>query len=777
MADGSISFDATLSTKQLETELKRVRSKILRLKEDVYARQSGELPLVKKMEELDDAAKKAQDRLERIKAMDIDPTAKAKMSGDQYAKIYDIEAQREQAGNALTQYIAKTTELEERIKAQQGIEAEITREIESRAQIEANAAAQAEEAARAAQEAAEAEAQAAREAAEHNNEEEKTPPLLERIQAKAKEAADGIAQMEGSGKASTNALEKLGNRMIGLAKRVFVFSLITKALRGMRSWLGDIIMQNNEARAAVARLQGALLTLAQPIINVIIPAFTAFVNILTRVIAVIASVVSRLFGTTVDKSAAAAKALNQQVKGYKGVGKAAKEASKSIMAFDELNTLQKDDDSNGSGKAGGITPDFSALDSISTAMTDWIEGLGPVLMLVIGALLFFSGVNIPLGLGLMILGGYLFAKHTIPNWDSMNPLIQQAITGILLTTGIAFFIIGAILAFSGANIPLGIGMMVYGATEIAIAAALNWDKIKNTVMGTVATIELLLGAALLGIGAVLVFSGVSLPLGIAMMAAGAIGLARSQTVDWHYMENALRGPIGAITAIVSGALLVLGVILVLTGVGVPIGMGLIFAGVAGLVTVAAINWNAISDKLKEVWSGIASWARQRVFPYFTIAFWQDKFSSIGNAFALVVTGVRNDIRALVNDLLQVVLGGISNIGDTISAISGGLVGWHIDIPQIPMLAQGAVIPPNHQFMAVLGDQTNGRNLEAPENLIRQIVREESGAGNNFEMQDRMDRMISIMERILEKTGVYLDGEELANGLAPHMRVINMERGW
>lgn len=47
---------------------------------------------------------------------------------------------------------------------------------------------------------------------------------------------------------------------------------------------------------------------------------------------------------------------------------------------------------------------------------------------------------------------------------------------------------------------------------------------------------------------------------------------------------------------------------------------------------------------------------------------------------------------------------------------------------IPALATGAVIPPNGEFLAVLGDQKKGRNLEAPENLIRQIVREESGGG-------------------------------------------------
>ncbi len=51
----------------------------------------------------------------------------------------------------------------------------------------------------------------------------------------------------------------------------------------------------------------------------------------------------------------------------------------------------------------------------------------------------------------------------------------------------------------------------------------------------------------------------------------------------------------------------------------------------------------------------------------------------------------------------------------------------IPAPQIPKLATGAVIPPRQEFAAILGDQKNGRNLEAPENLIRQIVREESGS--------------------------------------------------
>ena len=56
--------------------------------------------------------------------------------------------------------------------------------------------------------------------------------------------------------------------------------------------------------------------------------------------------------------------------------------------------------------------------------------------------------------------------------------------------------------------------------------------------------------------------------------------------------------------------------------------------------------------------------------------------------------------------------------------------WHKKHFHIPYLAQGAVIPPNQQFMAILGDQKNGNNLEGPESLFRQIVREESGNNGN-----------------------------------------------
>jgi hypothetical protein len=61
--------------------------------------------------------------------------------------------------------------------------------------------------------------------------------------------------------------------------------------------------------------------------------------------------------------------------------------------------------------------------------------------------------------------------------------------------------------------------------------------------------------------------------------------------------------------------------------------------------------------------------------------------------------------------------------------TGGSFGGTSSVPSVrpPGLARGAVIPPNRQFMAVLGDQTRGNNIETPEALMRQVVREEAGS--------------------------------------------------
>lgn len=223
------------------------------------------------------------------------------------------------------------------------------------------------------------------------------------------------------------------------------------------------------------------------------------------------------------------------------------------------------------------------------------------------------------------------------------------------------------------------------------------------------------------------------------MLAGAAALGTAAVLNWGAIKEKLQDEsfAGVLTAI-GVSLLVLGALLAFTGVNIPLGVGLMLAGAASLGTVAALNWDAILDKLKESFGKIQSWWGTNVEPKLTLSFWKDKFKNIEKALVSkikdAVNGgidLFNQFIGWVNDKLNITWDAVEIAGrEIIPAGSFQL----FSIPQIPRLATGAVIPPNREFMAVLGDQKHGTNIEAPEDLIRKIVREESGGSNSQLLQ-------------------------------------------
>ena len=611
-----------------------------------------------------------------------------------------------------------------------------------------------------------------------------------RLEKMSERAGELSGQLAGAGKstgvlskasaAASKHMEKMGRHIATLARRVLVFSLITRALRAIKDYMWSAIKTNDEAVAAVARLKGALMTLAQPIVEVIIPAFTLLINVITRIVNAIARLLSMLFGTTLSKSAQSAKALYNQQKAIEGVGDAAKEASGSLADFDELTTISNDKPSSSSGTgdidAGGIAPDFTG--AINDQLSAIVELFTGAALLALGASLTFSGANIPLGLALMALGAIAIWDAVSENWDEIRKALQGSLGKIVALVSGALLAIGAILVFSGAHIPLGLGLMIAGAIGLASTVAANWGSITSYIKDNINTISLyvaggllalgailtflghpaigiailaagaialgfgigfnitaiqealqgpiglvtaLVSGSLLAIGAILTFTG-HFAIGIGLLAAGAIGLAATVKANWNSIIEALQGPIGLVTALVSGALLVLGVVLCFTGVGIPLGLGLILAGAAGLAAAIAPNWDFILEKLQGAWANIKNWWDTKIAKFFTFAFWKQKFSAIGES---LVSTVKNAVNAgislfnrfinWINSKLVISWPSIPFLG--ISAGSYQL----LRIPNIPLLAQGAVIPPNREFLAVLGDQKHGTNIEAPLDTIQQAA--------------------------------------------------------
>lgn len=247
------------------------------------------------------------------------------------------------------------------------------------------------------------------------------------------------------------------------------------------------------------------------------------------------------------------------------------------------------------------------LDGIMVALSGAAVG--------VGAILAFSGANITLGLAMMAWGGWEGYQAIKANWDSaMIDPVQKVVNTVLGILAPAQMAIGAILAFSGASLPLGIALMAAGAVELASIAALNWSGLSSNVKSVISTIAAFAGGALLALGVVLTMTGVMLPLGIALIAAGAIALVTSVALNWNKVKDGTSGVLGTILSTASKALLPLGIILALTGVALPLGIALIAVGAISLVAQKKLNWDSIGDKIKSILGTILGVVSKALLP-------------------------------------------------------------------------------------------------------------------------------------------------------------------
>lgn len=697
MADGSIVIDTRLDNSKLQKELDRTIKEINSLEEKIAKLGAQKIPLEDKLRRITGELDEAKAALAGMRSAPKGAYEKADIA-DQTARVRLLQAEFTKTANSVDS-------------------------IDGRLQ-----------------------------AAEINldNAKEKAGALYDEMGL----AAKGTENLSRASKMAEKRILNISKRLKSLAASALFFSAITAALTALRKQTAAVVRSNADASAAIARLKGALLTLAAPIIQKVIPAFTALVDVITRVVNAISRLLSMLFGMTAEESAKAAESLYEQQKALKGVGSAAKKAGGSLASFDEINKLS----SESSGGVGGggvssdsdIAPDFKNL--VSSSLSAILELFTGAALLSLGAILAFSGANVPLGLSLMALGALAVWDAVSTNWDVIKNLLQGAIGDAVAITSTVLLAFGALLAFSGANIPLGIGMILAGAIGLASVAAANWDTMRDTIAESIGKVLTVIGAGLLAIGAILAFSGVKVALGIGMMVAGAAALAvGSAALNWDAITSNVQTAIGKILQIAGASLLVLGLLFVLTSVNIPLGLGFMVAGGAALgVGAAILNWDAIREKFSEVWSGIKQWWNSHCAKYFTKDYWANLgqsiidglLSGLKSAFEAVKTWVSNAVD-WVKSQFTGAKSAASITPNGFNSASGNSQQTNFPIIQsIPALARGAVIPPNREFLAVLGDQRSGTNIETPLATMVQAFKQalaESGYSGSSEAVLVLDR--------------------------------------
>lgn len=568
-------------------------------------------------------------------------------------------------------------------------------------------------------------------------------------------ASGASERMELAAKNVSDSMNTFSKRVSGLFKRVLVFSLITRALQSLRTWLGKTIMKNDEARAAVARLKAALLTLAQPILQVVIPVFVKLVNILTQVVTAIAKFFGMLSGKSWSSQKSAAQGLNEEQKALEGVGSAAEDASKSMASFDEINQLTDNSASAAGGGAGGaasteIAPDFSNLDMAEDKLHDILGLVGAIAAGLLAwkiASLFTNDLSKIWGIALAVAGAFALVYFWLDAWN--NGIDLQNFLGML--AGLAALAAGLAIAFG--PIAAGIALVVGGLAMLVVGIK---DVIENG-FNLVNTLTIIAGLLAAGIG-ISLLTGSWIPLLIAGFVAALVALV-SFTGHGEELIEGLKNIIDGFGKFFKG---------VFTG-----DLKLAAEGAKQIWEGLKQTWNAIINSIKDAWDMFITWLQSKspmlaaIFQTYG-NFISGLFNSIKQWLSGIIEfisgvftgdwtkaweGVKDIFKGIWNGIITAVEYAINFIINGINLLISALNTIHFEVPDwvpliggrsfgisiplvsnvaLPRLAQGAVIPPNREFLAVLGDQKSGTNIETPlatmVQAFKQAMNETGGMG-------------------------------------------------
>lgn len=355
--------------------------------------------------------------------------------------------------------------------------------------------------------------------------------------------------------------------------------------------------------------------------------------------------------------------------------------------------------------------DWGELSERTKTMIATIMAIAGGAFLAIGLILIGTGVNLPLGIAMVAIGAAMLVAAIALKWDEMSKKIRTVISIIMAVVGVAFLVLGSILAFSGTNLPLGIALIALGAVALTATIALNWNMLKDNIQTILLAIMAVVSVALLVLGAVLAFSGAHLVLGIALIAAGAVGLCTSLALMWNSLPEKVKNVISIIAATVGAALIVLGVILAATGVNLPLGIALIAAGAATLVTVGALNKDTIVNWISDVWARIKNFWNAHIGYVFKPEWWSRKFDCIKQGMKNALNGVITAIETAVNWIVSKVNILHFDLPDAVAKKVGfSSLGFNLPYVHLPRLAKGGIVNNPGRGQAVIAGEAGAEAI-------------------------------------------------------------------
>lgn len=691
--DGRVVFSTKLDNSQIGKQLNELETKIKKSQEKISSLENAKLPYTQQIKELNAELDTATQKLKKLKE---EQSRAAKVLENANRSPEDFDAKYYVDPDAFAEISKRKPDLDAEIVAQQKIVDALQKEWK-----QANAEVTKYD----------REIQKATDSIEKNK--LKTGQLRAKLVPNASKMSQAFYQVQDSA-------SRFGKRLWEIAKSAFIFNIISAGLRAVASYMGSVLKTNSEYAAQLAQLKGALLTAFQPIYEFILPGLLAIQEVLITIVRMVAAVTSALFGKTTSQSAKNAAALNKQAKAIGGVGDAAEEAKKQLMGFDEINRLES---TSSGGAAGGggvdtISPDFSGLDVNQYAET--IDRLmAPLREIDFTALqASLSG----LGDAFSKLGGIIKDSLEWAWFEILVPLSEWTIEE------------AAPKAIDSLASALNLLSEVLGPVMDGLKRFWEWiQPIVEFVQDTVILVFQKFQEAFDELARVFHEKGPEI--------SGIISnIGETLAIVWELIRPTMEH----LRELFSD----------------------VFSKVVEIVGKAIGRLIDLFYDLSEFIAGFLSQDWQRA--------WEGIKNVVEDAAGLItdiVYGLRDLIGRIIDGILQAIydvlamidgwFGGQSSTGSSTNASTSNAMAYSArmqfaSVPptsamQIPALAKGAVLPANKPFLAMVGDQKHGTNVEAPletieQALVNALVRTGVGAGGDIQINFTGD--LAQLARIL-----------------------------
>ena len=600
----------------------------------------------------------------------------------------------------------------------------------------------------------------------------------------------GKAQIAATAVARTSkAVGQLGRRLAGIVSGALVLNLISSALRSVVNVMGTTIAKTNGVSTALGKLKGAAATAAAGLASALSPAIIGLLNLLTSLINGFLRLLSLLTGKSISSMKQTAKGINAVGSAAGSTSKQADKAKRSLAGFDEIERLDAK-----TGGSGGANYNFDHIASPLGGITDKLKNFWST----------FQTLLAP------SVAAWSTAWEQIRNAASaVWPEVQQAALAFwneglspLLTYLSGTFAPGVINAFSEAFAPIVGGVAstaIYVLADLFTwACGIGTDAINGVLIPALDLLLQIWQDLMSGIKTAWDTYGQPLMDGVILAFQNLENLATLlwETIVkpilqnlisvlqqlWSYHLKPLWDDILLLVASVANCLLDLwNNLLAPVAKWIIATFGPAFAEVFNAIAdVVGVAVGAIADAID-----LAVVVLRGLADFLSAVFrgnWDAAWQAIGNTVSTVWDKMTNAIKTAVNGIIgfinrmiSAVVTGINAVINALNGLSfdlpdifgGGHVGFNISTltaPQIPYLAQGAVIPANREFLAVLGDQSHGTNVEAPLDTIKQAVAEvmedlQAGQMAGFEA------VVSVLREILSAVyGIELTDEDVGRAV-------------